>query len=237
MNTNRHTSLSDEQFNAYIDDELDIEERQRVFAQLADDQELNQEAQELLQLRAMLRNAYRTPPPAPPRAPHRNRSRLALRAIAATLLLAVGAVSGWYGNTHYANPAGQELRSATATLQKERLLLHINSNDPYKMEKALDYAEQVLASHRDRHSRFALEIVANDLGIDLLRRETSPFAQRIAALRNEYDNVRFLACAVTLRRLQEQGIQPQMLPGTEIDQNAVDEIVKRIKEGWHYVKA
>jgi intracellular sulfur oxidation DsrE/DsrF family protein len=116
------------------------------------------------------------------------------------------------------------------------LLLHLTSNDPAKMEAALDYAEQLLAEKRHKNSAFQLEVVANDGGVELLRRDTSPYPQRIEKLLTEYNNVSFLACANALRKLRARGVKVELLPGTRSDNTAIGEIVKRIEGGWNYLK-
>jgi len=94
----------------------------------------------------------------------------------------------------------------------------------------------MLAAHSDKGDAFRLEVVANDKGIELLRRDTSPFPQRIEALLSKYDNVSFLACANALRKLRERGVKIDLLPGTRSDHTAIDEIINRLEGGWRYLK-
>jgi intracellular sulfur oxidation DsrE/DsrF family protein len=191
-----------------------------------------------------LRHAYRTPPPAPRSGKDRIGSRGALNALAAGLLLAVGALSGWFGNERFISNAQSTVASydhtvqlTTAAAAQENLLLHISSNDPSRMEAALSYAEQALANARRHNNKtFRLEVVANDSGIEMLRRDTSPFPQRIEALLSQYDNVSFLACANALRKLRERGVKVELLPGTHSNNTAIDEIIDRLEGGWRYLK-
>jgi len=244
MNRHEQKHISDEELNAYIDDELDFEERTRIVEQLELDDELTHEAQNLRQLQAMLRHAYRTPPPSPKQGKKGFVSRGALNALAAGLLLAIGAISGWYGNQQYVRnlpPAmlalSSDMQFHTAAAIKENLLLHISSNDPHKMAAALNYAEQALATARRHNNKnFRLEVVANDGGIEMLRRDTSPYSQRIEKMLEQYNNVSFLACANALRKLQARGIKVELLPGTRSDHSAIDEIIKRLEGGWRYLK-
>jgi intracellular sulfur oxidation DsrE/DsrF family protein len=245
MNRQEHSSVSDEQLNAFIDDELEFEEKERVFEQLGQDDELNREAHELRQLRALMRHAYRSPPPASrPKARNGKPGGGLIKAVAAGLLLALGALTGWYGNDRFATGTPPAVLAAhepgvqldTAAAERDNLLLHLTSNDPARMEAALNYAEQVLAKHRQQQRDFRLEVVANDGGIELLRRDTSPFPQRIAALVSEYDNVSFLACANALRKLRERGVKVELLPGTRSDHTAIEEIIERLEGGWRYLK-
>jgi len=237
-------SLSNEQLCAYIDDELDFEERTRIVEQLEQDDELTREAQELRQLQAMLRHAYHEPPPAPSEEKTRKKSRADLNALAAGLLLSLGAIAGWYGNAQFATKTqtwplalDHTVQLNTAAAAQENLLLHISSNDPAKMEAALNYAEQALANAQHHNNKtFRLEVVANNGGIEMLRRDTSPYSQRIEKMLKQHHNVSFLACANALRKLHERGIKVELLPGTRSDHTAIDEIVNRLEGGWRYLK-
>lgn len=244
MNRDKTNPVSEEQLNAYLDDELDLDEKLIIDEQLKQDSELSSEEHDLRQIRSMLRDAYRQPPKAPYRGKLNAPPRRALTALAAGLLLAIGAIAGWYGNQHLTGYSATEIVAIndeglldTEAATKENLLLHISSSDPDRMAAALNYAERLLASARN-HNRndFRLEVVANDGGIEMLRRDTSPFQQRIEALLNEYDNVSFLACANALRKLRERGVKVELLPGTRSNNTALDEIVHRLEGGWRYLK-
>lgn len=236
MNMKRHMKIPDEQLNAFIDDELDFEEKEYVFQQLNRDEALIREAQELRHLRSLMRHAYRHPPSAPSLNQAPRGMRATMVTIAAGLLLGIGVTAGWYGNARFTNDAGDAAPLSAVVTSQENLLLHLDSNDPAKMERLLNYAEQQLAAKRERGQTFRLEVVANDGGVELLRQDTSPFPDRIQALLREYDNVSFLACANALRKLQERGIKVELLPGTHSDHTALDKIIERLEGGWRYIK-
>jgi len=244
MNRHEPKSISDEELCAYIDDELDFEERTRILEQLEQSDELTHQAQELRQLQAMLRHAYRTPPPAPSHNKKENAAHHARNALAAGLLLAVGAVTGWFGNEEFVGNTqtssltfDHSVQLNTAAAAQENLLLHISSNDPAKMETALSYAEQALANaQRHNNKAFRIEVVANDGGIEMLRRDTSPYPERIEKLLQQHPNVTFLACANALRKLRERGVNVELLPGTRSEHTAIDEIINRLEGGWRYLK-
>lgn len=243
MNNKEHTSITDEQLNAYIDDELEFDERKRIFHVLEEDETLTHEAQELRQLRAMLRNAYRNPPASAKQAPVKRGSRDAIpKSIAAGLLVAFGIFAGWFGNQELTGEtqalAAQVENSqfAVAANEQSNLLLHLSSGDPVKMDAALSYAEQMLAKYQREGKPFKLEVVANEGGIKLLRKDTSPYAKRVEALLGKYSNVSFLACANALKKLHDRGVNVELLPGTRSDHSALEEIVQRLEGGWRYLK-
>ncbi len=240
MNRKFPPPISGEQLNAFIDDELNFEEKTRIFEHLGKDEALIRETQELQQLRSLLKHAYRNPPP-PPHNRNRAVSHLPLKGLAAGLLLGLGVITGWFGNAFTDNIRvaldGSATHLNTVAADQANLLLHISTNDPARMEAALNYAEEQLATHRAQDLAFRLEVVANDGGIELLRRDTSPYPERIEALLSEYDNVTFLACANALHKLQAQGVNVELLPGTRSDHTALDKIIERLDKGWRYIKA
>lgn len=236
--------LSDEKLNAFIDDELDFEEKEQLFLQLGQNDSLNRETHELRQLGALLRHAYRTPPPPPQHSRRGNKPGPGLSKIAAaTGLLTIGALAGWYGNESLSTETVPVLAmqqpspsQGAVAAEQSNLLLHISASDPVKMAALLDYAEQTLVKNRRQNLNLHIEVVANDGGIDMLRRDTSPFPARIASLLNEYNNISFSACSNALRRLREQGITVKLLSGIRQDHTAIDSITNRIEQGWRYLK-
>ena len=116
------------------------------------------------------------------------------------------------------------------------VILHLNSADPVKFKVALDRSEELLQSRRREGREFRLEIIANKGGVELLRRDRSPFPQRVEALMAKYDNVTFMACANALRQLEEQGVKVDLLPGIKTDHTAIDKIINRLEQGWSYLR-
>ncbi len=243
-------SVSDEKLNAYLDDELDYEEKRQVYEALCEDRALSQEAQELKQLQTLLQHAYRKPPPPPPsRSPARHRRHYVVQGVAASLMLGLGALLGWYSHQQ----VGSQLLSAwgdhtvdssyqrvsmdgRSIAMASNVILHLDSADPVKFKVALDKSEQMLESRRREGREFHLEIIANRGGVELLRSDKSPFPQRVEALMAEYDNVTFMACSNALRQLQEKGIKVQLLPGIHAEHTAIDKIIQRLEQGWSYMR-
>lgn len=235
MNRDERRLISDEQLNAFVDDELDFVEKTRIFELLGKNEALARQAQELHQVRSLLQHAYRHPP-MPSHRKSNPPSLMPLRGLAAGLLLGIGAIAGWYGNAQFTGNVLPASGETNPIAREGNLLIHISSGDPQRMKAALDYAEEELASNRLRNREFHLEILTNDGGVELLRRDTSPYPERIATLIGQYDNVTFIACANALRNLQARGIKVELLPGTQSKQTAIDKIVDRLESGWRYLK-
>ncbi len=245
----RMEDFSDEYLNAFIDGELDDEERELLLDELRRNETLNARLCDLQKVRELLQHAY-AHPPEPPRdsalTPPRRRSRL-VTSIAASIALGVGVLLGW--NMHdIRQPAGNlleiaqslQLGGATGAADNEpwRVVLHVTTADSHRLATLLDEAEGLLARHAGGAARpVAVEVLANGRGLDLLRVDTTPFAERIRELQARYDNLTFKACSNAIKRLKrEKNIDVILLPEAKVVPTAIGEVIQRQREGWAYVQ-
>jgi intracellular sulfur oxidation DsrE/DsrF family protein len=246
--TSQH--ISDEQLHAFVDGQLGPEEQEQIFAELKHDENMSRKVCEIRRMRDMVRYAYAEPPAAPARPAPRRRWRLT-DAAAASVLLAVGALAGWFANGPQAEKtalpdqvayqrqdldAFQTVQLLSAQGMQQNVILHITTNDAGKLRYALDEVETLLSSYRQRGLPIKLEVVANGEGLSLLRSEVSPYPQRTQELIHNYDNLTIMACANTMRWLEEQGIDTRLLPNVTTTKSALERVVDRLQEGWLYVK-
>jgi intracellular sulfur oxidation DsrE/DsrF family protein len=235
--------VSDELRNAFVDGELDAAEWARVAQCVERDAALREEVCELRMAKDMVRHAYAEPPA-------RRRAREAAasgwRSIAAAAV--AFAAAGWFGHAWWERAPALDSASAYAlrgdwhslradwrALDGNRVLVHVSSGAPAALGTALDEAEDLLRSARAGHRRVEVEIVANGTGIDLLRADASPLAARLAALRGEFPELGLVACGQTLER-RRAGQQFTLLPGTVVAPSALDQVIKRLRDGWVYVR-
>lgn len=237
-------TISDEFLNAFVDDQLDAAEKSRVFELLEQDEALKARVCELRGLKARVQHAYLNPPP-PPRASSRAWwSGAPLRqALAAGLLLAIGSVSGWFAHSWSGHGSDRETMRLLQAVQRNdiwtdprKLMIHVGNANPVRLNTALDEAENLLASSRRTNREMRVEIIANGGGLDLLRADGSPYAQRIVSMREKYPLLELTACGQTLRNLRAKGMEVRLLPNTGVAPSALDEITLRLKQGWGYIK-
>lgn len=248
MNTR---NISDEELNAFVDNQLGPDEQELVFNALKQDARLNRSACETHRVQELVRYAYNEPPAAPPRGAPRRRWH-PTDAVAAALLLAIGAAAGWFASptsspeTTLPPPqaayerqdldAFQTVQLLSAQGTQQNVVLHITTNDAGKLRYALDEVESLLSSYQQRGIPIKLEVVANGEGMALLRSDVSPYPERTQALIRKYDNLAVLACANTLRWLEEQGVDAHLLPEVGTTKSGLERVVDRLQEGWLYVK-
>ena len=227
---NTHQGFSEEQLNAFVDDELDPADKQRVFSDASHSDDFDQRLCQQRKVKELVKMAYEDIPRPGRKGPTPlGRGGIFSRALVASLLLAVGLAMGFLGRTAVA-PATDEVLAAT---EPASYLLHVASGSPEDMAAALQRAEHLLASAPDDGPRH-VEIVANEQGLNLLRSDVTQFATRISLL--QAHDVVFYACSKTIQRLEERGVEVQLVPQTIADYTALDRVVLRMQEGWSYEK-
>jgi len=235
---NADDEVSVELLNAFVDNELDAAEKSRVLERIAADAELRARVCELWQLKEMVRGAYPedVASMASRRTARRSRIPRFAQALAATVVLTFGAVAGWlmHGERDIGRSHGFQLDARQVSDGK--IILHLASGDSDRIEAALDEAE-MLAKSRDKNGHpMQVELIANGTGLDLLRTGASPYAQRIAAMHDEYANLSFLACNLAIENLRARGVKVNLLPQATIATSALDQIMMRLKQGWLYLQ-
>lgn len=227
--------ISDEILSAHIDNELDPVDRADLLERIATDASLRGRACELWQLKQMVRGAYPLPRQA---SATRHTATLPrwTQALAASLLLAIGLALGWIAHGHA--DAEQLMTEQIATIRDSggRVVLHLFSDEPARMEAALQAAERLAKAHDQSGRPFRVEFLANGPGLHLLRTGGSPYAARISALHDAYGNLRMVACQEAMERLRERGIDVTLLPGVEEASSAENELADKLTQGWRYLQ-
>ncbi len=235
--------ISDEKLNAFVDGELDAAESEALLVRMREDENLANRVCMQRNLKSMVRLAYADPPVASrPAIPARFSAAHLARYAAAMLVLAVGLGGGWFMR-------GMEDRTQltqtnhdhgmirlTTVPDPNRVMLHVDSAAPDKLQAVLDHAEQFLQAAERSGRPIEVEVIANSRGLDLLRADYSPQADRIARMSQRHANIRFIACNQSIARLKSEGQQVILLPEAKVAPTAIGEIVTRLQQGWTYVK-
>lgn len=241
---NDNASFSDEMLNAYLDGELEADERAQVLQALRQDEDLSRRVCELQKIHNMVQLAYQnTDLPDGYESTSSSSPTKRYFAVAASVFLVLGAFfSGWIAhNNDQAQTLielAQEVRNnqPIAAGDHWRLVLHLSTNDKYRMNVALNEIDNLLAESKRTQQKVNVEILANGKGMNLLRADTSVYAGRIKSLQEKYDNLLFQACGKTIARMKkEHGLDIQLLPNTQIVPSALGQRIRRQKEGWTYI--
>lgn len=227
--------VSDELLNAFVDDELDAAEKARLLNRMAESPGLRERTCQLWQIKEQVRGAY------PLRGtPTNGRKNLASplsrysQALAASLVLALGAALGWIAHDEQGGRAGLQL--SARQVAEGKVILHLASSDPERLKAALDEAEALAQEHDKSGRPVRVEVLANGGGINLLRADVSPYAVRVESLAKQHSNLSFLACNTAIERLRQTGEDVRLLPHVAIAPSALDQIMMRLQQGWAYVQ-
>ncbi|GMR21027.1 MAG: hypothetical protein BMS9Abin36_1625 [Gammaproteobacteria bacterium] len=248
--------ISDEFISAFVDDQLTSEEKAEAYQAIHNDSEANTRVCDLRKIRDLLQLAYKTPPVLPVCSTRPKQKSLfsgnIAAGIAAGVALVLGVSLGFQLNSdssHVASaPVDTGVRTAAytsddntstmvATSGQVNILIQLNSGDRAHIEESLNEVESVLNYYREIGQSARVEVITNGDGLTLLRKDISPFAERVKSMQREYDNLTFVACQNTINRLNaEQGITVQLIPGTVVIDSAVAQIMRRQQQGWAYIQ-
>ncbi len=243
-------SISDELLNAYVDNELDEKEAQEIESAIQDDSELRNKVRNLQQLKMQIRASY-----ASLRAPvHHNNTKnpvIIPAGIAASVTLLVGISSGWLGHEYLESQADAVSQQSSITHQQQELLgiklqpvkaqdnkiiIHLAQNDKQLFDKALAKAEALLDRFDKLEESGVIQVLANSNGMDILRKDKSPYKARIVKMMQQHKNIEFVACRNTIQRLESNGVDVQLINGVEVHGPVINEIVNHLQDGWTYIK-
>ncbi|MET4388652.1 intracellular sulfur oxidation DsrE/DsrF family protein [Bradyrhizobium sp. F1.4.3] len=122
---------------------------------------------------------------------------------------------------------------------QHRLVIQVNQNDPAVMNLALNNATNVLEYYRKKGEEADVEIVAFGPGLHMLRKDTTPVAERIHAMKDlAFPNkVRFAACGVTREGMEKKEGKPlELLPEASMVPSGVVRMMELQEKGWSYVR-
>lgn len=235
-------AISEEQLNAFVDNELGPDERAHVLSAMQDDSDLSQEVAALQQVNARIVLAYEETPTVSPQIKRGVPvGRIPLRLAAAFVILVIGSVLGWMLHQSNQLPTKPSFISLTQLNIKHppdnKILIHINAMDKTRIVRALNDTEKLLVNAKKAGHALKVEVVANESGLGMLRKG-SPYARRIHQIMVNNKNVSFLACGVAMEtaRLKE-GHPIKLIPEAHKIHAALEQILLRLKEGWLYVRA
>ncbi|MBN4080455.1 DsrE family protein [Beggiatoa alba] len=241
---NGKQQYSDEHLNAFIDEQLDNTEKAELLDVLRHDTELSQRVCKLQKLHNLVQLSYQSI-----EVPKRHQanddayqpSKVKWIA-AASLFLAVGMLSGWLSNqalnsNKLYNIAEIIQNNSPANQKKWRLMLHVSTANPNRLKIVLDEAEALLEEYAAASKTLELEILTNSEGLALVTNNHKQYNHRLQNLQVKYKNLVVMACGQTLKRLQRAHGKPvDLLPQTNVVSSAINQIVKRQKEGWSYIR-
>lgn len=236
--------FSDEFLNAYLDNELSSSDKASLLKAVQQDEELSRRLCQLQRVKNMVQLAYADVMPIDEPADTQKAASFTSRyAIAASILLTVGILTGWLGHNQFAKQPGlteivQELRTnAPNNGTPWKLIVQVTSNDRHRHNVLLDETERLLKTAKQNREQVVIQILANSKGIDLLKANNQYVSSRMQSLTQQYNNLILTACGQTLKKLKLKNMPiPQLLNKTTVVHSAIQEAIQKQKQGWTYIK-
>ncbi len=241
--------LSDEILNAYIDQELDDLEMIRVQALLAQNPGLQRRLHVLQQLKMMVQAAKPGDIQLSSYVSTVNQKNNRCQVAVAAMVLVF---AGWMMWAMFPLSEHVPMNISTAqgieqiTTKKlfdsaqnraaVKIVLHIKRNDKQAGETLFEQIDMLLAAAERRQIAVRIEVLANGDGLALLRQDMSPYAQKIHAMQNRYDNVVFIACGDTIKRLKLSLADLKLFPEVMVVTSVKQQISLRQSQGWNVIK-
>lgn len=241
-----HETFSDELLNAYVDGELDAEERRRIETAMQQDSGLRERVEALQDLKQLVRSAYvHETTERAAAGTWRMPSIVGVAASVAAFALGVALTWGWYSYTD--GPPGARVAAvssddATMGVNKDqavKAIFHINRNDPGRLSEILNETEALLTTTRQAGRTASVRIIASGNGLLLFEKESAPASQRISAMKDDYpSHLIFNGCGLAYKQFKsrEADGELQLLPEVQLVDLGVLELMRRQRQGWAYIR-
>ncbi len=119
--------------------------------------------------------------------------------------------------------------------QNKRVLINLAQYQPEKFDDTINNIKALLTNNESDKS-FHIEIIASKKGLKVLDLKTSRHLEQINQLSNQFNNLKVIACAKSLTTLLAEGDPIQLSKAVIFTPSTAQQVAKRTKEGWLYVK-
>ncbi|RKZ61257.1 MAG: hypothetical protein DRQ44_11955 [Gammaproteobacteria bacterium] len=244
-----YNEYSDEHISAYIDGELDNEERAQLLFDEQENPDLAERIYDARILKEKIQLAYSDM--STPQFENKSFSctafvhqRFPLVASLALLLIAAAMFVPTLNNNDDLIIAKQLIKNTpvvtASNIDKaigtnKQVILNIAHYQPEWFSESIDHIEALLIKNKT-DKKFNIEIVASSAGLNALDADTSIHAERLNAMAERLDNLKIVACAKSLARLASEGNTIQLLKAITVTPSVAEQVAKRTGDGWLYLK-
>ncbi len=118
-----------------------------------------------------------------------------------------------------------------------KLAIHVDDNDPKRMNMALNNAENVTKYFESKGEKVIIEIVTYGPGLHMLRSDTSPVKARIEAMSLGMDNLSFAACGNTMTKMaKKEGKDIPIMSEAKQVVAGVVRLIELQEDGYSYLR-
>lgn len=246
---NKQTKYSDEHINAYIDGELDTDDRAHLLFDEQHDVALSQRINEARILKEKIQLAYADLSSTniaskSVKHPSLFRNNKSLVASIAILLTTVAFALITVTDNNEIVVAKQLIKNTPRLLPGEiaktigthkKIVINISQYQADKFGVTLENIDKLLQEHQN-DSAFKIELVAHKAGLKALDTKTSRHVEQITLLKNRFDNLDIVACAKSMADLATAGDPIKLMKSILTTPSAAEQIARRTSQGWMYLK-
>ena len=127
--------------------------------------------------------------------------------------------------------------AARAESADHRVVLHLDENDPARMNMVLNNAANISRYYQDKGEEVEMRIVAYGPGLHMLRADTSPVKERVASAVAGVPGLSFQACGNTMTKMgRKEKKEIALIEGVTVVPSGVVALIEAQELGWSYVR-
>lgn len=156
-----------------------------------------------------------------------------MKTVSRRTLFAILAVAAIAAGGFWAKAPG----AAASEVKVHKVAVHVDENDPARMNMALNNIANTKEYYASKGEKVEIELVAYGPGLHMLRADTSPVKERIAAMALENEDIKFSACANTMAGMaKKEGKEPVLISEAVVVPSGVVRLVELQENGFAYVR-
>ena len=129
------------------------------------------------------------------------------------------------------------LAPALSQAKTHKVAIHVDDSDPQRLNLALNNVENIQKYYSAKGEKVEVEVVTYGPGLVLLRADTSPVKDRVAAMSLEYPELRFSACENTRAGMSKrEGKDVPLVKEAKRVPSGVIRLIELQEQGWSYLR-
>lgn len=157
----------------------------------------------------------------------------AATALLASLVITLAAT----GTTEAQTKAAPSSPAQSEWKKIHRVVIQVSQNDPAVMTMALNNAENLVKHYEAKGEKVEIEFVAYGAGLHMVRSDTSPVKDRLAAIAKSMRNITFSGCGNTLsNQTKAEKTEISLVSQARLVPTGIGRIVELSEQGWTYVR-
>ncbi|VAW93686.1 hypothetical protein MNBD_GAMMA21-3047 [hydrothermal vent metagenome] len=243
--------VSDEMLNAFVDDELEGDDREHIIKLEEIHPEINRAINEKRRLKFLIKTARFQEQPISSTSVRQKCMSFSSKTIAASFILVLvfftaylmpdrnqltpDSIVKYSPNSSYRNTTN--LIQAFRANEVKKIIFHLNTADSNVSMKLLNDVEVLVIAAKQNGHRPNIEIIATGQGINILTTKTKEsIVNIIESIQEQQSGVNFIVCGLSLNKLQHtENNRLVLLQKTMLVASGKKWIKQRKKQGWSYM--